>query len=573
MQTLKHESKITSEEDIFILWKKEKKTVRPERPENPELIPETESLHWYDYEYAGEWAEKLPMPISLGNGPSGKRIIAILPGEHPYHVDFSSSMQKVAEDAGMFLKILIGDHTSDGQYVLIKEAIQASPDMIILNPVSMGKSTEWFHEIYEKGIPAIGCNMIPANDAFKYILAWTGPDAWGEFRMLARKFALLMDAKGGYAIIRHIPESSTFISRTWSVITELKQIAPSMRCLDMDTSYLEIDKTEELVTSWIEKYGKDLKGIVSCDDCTVQIGINNALDKANRSDIIVVANGSTKVGMDFIRKGKLDAICLKSPIVDGATPIKVAIDWFNGLAIDPITYLPKHIITPDDVDDMFLYNYELKHIGLFSMIQAINENNVDKLKRVFQDFYGKFSESKIVSLEYFRGFSIELISKYYQLISEYNFDSEEVLGSYESIFKNLFRQKTLENTLSWLFSIAEKLMYLINETDTSMTLIERVVYFTDRNYHKPISLKSIASEFNITPKYLGQEFRLHIGTSFTAYITQKRMDRAGLLLENTSNQVVEIAKGLGFLNTNYFFTTFKKFYGCTPTEYRERETR
>ena len=46
-----------------------------------------------------------------------------------------------------------------------------------------------FTSVMARKVPCITSNTIPADEAMKYCLAWTGPDDWGQFRMLARYFA------------------------------------------------------------------------------------------------------------------------------------------------------------------------------------------------------------------------------------------------------------------------------------------------------------------------------------------------------------------------------------------------
>jgi ribose transport system substrate-binding protein len=200
-------------------------------------------------------------------------------------------------------------------------------------------------------LPVIASNLIPVDAGMPYVLTWTGPDDWGQFRMLAREFAKRMNHDGGYGIVQHMPGGSPYFSRTFSVITELKRIAPKMKLLEKQTTKLEAERTMQVVSDWITKYGTELKGIVSADDSGAQIGINQACKNAGREDIIRVAAGNSKFGMDFIKAGTLHAITYQSAEADGALPMKLAADWFCGKPIaKPVYYLPKHIITADDVE-------------------------------------------------------------------------------------------------------------------------------------------------------------------------------------------------------------------------------
>ena len=55
--------------------------------------------------------------------------------------------------------------------------------------------------------------------------------------------------------------------------------------------------------------------------------------------------------MDAVKDGGIHAITYQSAEADGAVALKAAVDWFNGLPVEPVRYLPKHIISAKDVDE------------------------------------------------------------------------------------------------------------------------------------------------------------------------------------------------------------------------------
>jgi ABC-type sugar transport system substrate-binding protein len=233
----------------------------------------------------------------------------------------------------------------------VDQVITERPDLVIIFPVDAKSVVPMLRKLNEKGIPTIASNLIPDDAGMPYLLTWTGPDDWGQFRMLAHEFAKRMNYEGGYCIVQHMPGGSPFFSRTFSVVSELKKIAPKMKLLEKQSTKLEAEKTAQVVGDWIAKYGPELKGIVSADDSGAQVGINQAVKNANREDIVRVAAGNSRVGMEFLKKGTLHAITYQSAEADGALPMKLAADWFNGKEITkPVYYLRKHIITSKDVD-------------------------------------------------------------------------------------------------------------------------------------------------------------------------------------------------------------------------------
>ena len=334
----------------YILPQTESATI-PKRPADPKALAETDKGHWWDIEYAGWNVEKVDMPVSPKDGPRGKHIVLLKASDHPYWTAYVNGFKVMAKAYQMKVKIYNSNWNMDLQAQQTDQAINELPDMIIFAPVDATACTPLLRRINKAGIPCITSNTIPCDEAMKYCLAWTGPDDWGQFRMLAREFAEVLDKKGGYAIVRHMPGSSPFFARTYAPITELAEYAPGMKLLVMDTANLEAEGTMQLVSAWLIKYGDELKGLVLAGDGFSMTGALEAVKKSGRKDIVIVAAGNSKTGMDSIKAGDALAITYQSAEGDGAIAVHAAAEWFEGKTLEPVRYLPKHIITQADVDD------------------------------------------------------------------------------------------------------------------------------------------------------------------------------------------------------------------------------
>ena len=325
--------------------------VIPPRPTDPAALPETDAGHWWALEYAGWDVEKAPMPDSSCDGPRGKRVVLLKAGDHPYWTAYLNGFKTMADAYGMETKVFNGNWNLDLQAQQTEQAINERPDMVIFAPVDSTGCTPLLRRLNKAGIPVITSNTIPCDEAMKYCLAWTGPDDWGQFRMLARVFANKMGKTGGYAIVRHMPGSSPFFSRTYAPISELATYAPDMKMLAMDTANLEAEGTMQLVSAWLTKYGDELRGVILPGDGFSMTGALEAVKKAGRQDLIIVAAGNSKTGMDSIKAGGALACSYQSAGGDGATAIHTAARWFNGEDLSPVNYLKKHIITQADVTE------------------------------------------------------------------------------------------------------------------------------------------------------------------------------------------------------------------------------
>ncbi|MHB1439071.1 MAG: sugar ABC transporter substrate-binding protein, partial [Thiobacillus sp.] len=325
----------------------------PARPSNPESLPDEDPGRWYDFEYAGWNTDKINIPKSPADGSIGKKIIMVAQGEHPYYTAYTNAAKQMAEVYGIDLKITIPNWDLNTQNQYIDQAINEKPDLIILLPLDANAALQQFKKINEAGIPVIAAHMLTSEEALKYALTWTGPDEWAPRREMAKMLAQKLNNKGGYAIMSHNPGGSTYFSRAFGYVSTLSQIAPEMKSLDIQSPGFEAEKAKQLALDWIKKYGDNLNAIFAADDSSQMVGIIEARKQAEREDILLIAAGNSKIGMDGVKAGDILAINYESPAATAATAIKTAADWFNGKEIPSAVYLPAIIITKDNVDDFY----------------------------------------------------------------------------------------------------------------------------------------------------------------------------------------------------------------------------
>ena len=82
-------------------------------------------------------------------------------------------------------------------------------------------------------------------------------------------------------------------------------------------------------------------------------------------------------------------------------------------------------------------------------------------------------------------------------------------------------------------------------------------------------VETIASQVNMSVSTFRRRLLAVTGKSPKAYIQAIQMERAIQLLDDPSQPVAQIAQLCGFSETSNFSHTFKRVYGCTPTQYRD----
>ncbi|WP_027126466.1 helix-turn-helix domain-containing protein [Gelidibacter mesophilus] len=109
---------------------------------------------------------------------------------------------------------------------------------------------------------------------------------------------------------------------------------------------------------------------------------------------------------------------------------------------------------------------------------------------------------------------------------------------------------------------------LSNEKD--VRIIQSVRDCILQNISQPLpGLRVLAHEFGTNEHKLKNGFKQLYGTSVYRFLTQERLKRASMLLQNTSLPVKGIAQMIGFKNMSHFSKAFKKQYGVAPMALRK----
>lgn len=100
--------------------------------------------------------------------------------------------------------------------------------------------------------------------------------------------------------------------------------------------------------------------------------------------------------------------------------------------------------------------------------------------------------------------------------------------------------------------------------------VEQAMRWLNLEYSKPISIEDMARSLGYHRTYLSKIFKQSTGLPPMGYLLKIRMERAKELLQEQLT-VEQVASSVGYPDALYFSKQFKKWHGCTPTEYRSRQ--
>ena len=108
------------------------------------------------------------------------------------------------------------------------------------------------------------------------------------------------------------------------------------------------------------------------------------------------------------------------------------------------------------------------------------------------------------------------------------------------------------------------------ETANLSVEIYEAVRYIEGHLTERLTLNQVAASSNLSPNYLSSLFKKELGIGFVDYITEKRVEKAKELLENTGLKTYEVAQQAGFVDESYFSKTFKRTTGKRPSAFRKR---
>lgn len=98
--------------------------------------------------------------------------------------------------------------------------------------------------------------------------------------------------------------------------------------------------------------------------------------------------------------------------------------------------------------------------------------------------------------------------------------------------------------------------------------IDRIMAYIQAHFSEDISLNIVAEAVYLHPAYISRLIKERTGKTFSALVTDLRIEKAIALLENSHLRVYEIAEQSGFSNLKYFYKVFKELTGKSPSDYR-----
>lgn len=228
------------------------------------------------------------------------------------------------------------------------------------------------------------------------------------------------------------------------------------------------------------------------------------------------------------------------------------------------------VIYIDDLEPQSTATLSFEENDQHLLSSAVKLGTPEQVEQVVRGLMERMSQAGL-SLPQCHLFLLEVVTCLVRLTRSGGVAVEEVFGANFTGAVSISDFSSLEELGRWLAERCLKLHELLGRqrSDSAWRLVEQAkAYIADHYTDEHLSVETLCSHIHLSPTYFSTLFKREVGLSFTAYVTQVRMDEAVRLLRDTDEKTYRIAERTGYSDPNYFSYVFKRRFGLSPSKYR-----
>lgn len=255
---------------------------------------------------------------------------------------------------------------------------------------------------------------------------------------------------------------------------------------------------------------------------------------------------------------------------------RILINWHTQLTSEPLhthEFIEiEYVVNGEGVQIINDVEYQVKRgdvvfLNIGDSHSYYSKNNLQILNCIFYPNLYQSGEIMPISVD---NNDTPKIPNFIRLPGDYIIEIENLLHKIEREFeqKSIGYQLILKNYISILLTILARCAssYAIEHKDNLAYAI--LSYLED--HYMDARLYDVAKYFCFNSTYFSKYFKKTIGTTFSQYVSEKKIQKAIELISNTDDTIESICNKVGYADKKQFYKLFKEYTGMTPVNYRKK---
>lgn len=236
-------------------------------------------------------------------------------------------------------------------------------------------------------------------------------------------------------------------------------------------------------------------------------------------------------------------------------------------------YQYRNIGSPSSLIDYYGLRYSTHlYLPMDEVVKAMNCLIVGNRKDATHIIHHIIDENVKRNIHQQQLIHVALSIFYYMIIKvSASGDKQKELTELETHFvRSISSTFDVEKVRALLLQVLDFVEERVVSDETSKLTPALITQYIATHYMENLYLDHMAETFDTSPKYFSSYFKKTFDINFIEYLNKIRISHAKELLRSTELTIAEIGEQTGYMNATTFASTFRKYQGISPSEYRKQ---
>ena len=206
------------------------------------------------------------------------------------------------------------------------------------------------------------------------------------------------------------------------------------------------------------------------------------------------------------------------------------------------------------------------------LINFVKTGDFTNAESTLNSIFDKNFPNEKLSIRMIKCFMFDLVSTILKVLNTMNPVLNDFWTDETDPVNHILKSETVDEMRSRTLEILKYVCNHIknNKKGHTSEITEKVIAYVQQHYMNfNLNISMVADGLQLTPPYISKLFKEETGEGLLDYINRVRLMKAKQLLESGQRGINEIARSVGYYNSNAFIRLFKKYEGITPGQFKK----